>query len=198
MHEYILAHQERKHFYYFVAIIAGLASSGIGLVLDKLQSVVGFLVAAPSGLAIFLLLFLLFDHVIWKWSPLYKFGIVKIPNLAGTWNAKIVTANSTDPILATLTIHQSFTKLRVRLETTKSHSMSQMAVIETIDPTSFKLRYEYSAEFRKDLSTTYRHHGVSELMVSSPNHQFTGEYRARYYTELARDTHGEIVISRKA
>ncbi|WP_435522138.1 hypothetical protein [Cupriavidus taiwanensis] len=121
-----------------------------------------------------------------------------IPNLNGSWSAKMLSSKDEEHAIdATITIHQTYTKIRVRLDTEKSHSVSKMASIEMEDPKCFKLRYEYSAEYSASAYEIYRHHGVTEVILISDDHLFNQPCRAKYYTDLQRDTHGKMEFARK-
>lgn len=199
MHEYIISSHDRKYSYYFIAIISGLFGVGIAFLINAIKTNYGIIVAAPSGLAIFGLIFFLFDHFIWKYPPLYILGLVKIPNLNGDWVATISPSEAGNKISAKVKIHQTYSKIGIHLETDQSNSLSKMATIEMAHPTMFTLRYEYSAEFQRDeQSTILRHYGVTSIRLKSDDHHFLNEHLANYYTEQGRDSHGEIVFKKVA
>jgi hypothetical protein len=199
MHEYSISHHDRKNAYYLIAILSGSLGTLIAYLIGAFQNTYGVAIAAPSGLVIFGLVFLLFDHFVWRWSILYKLGLVKIPNLNGTWDALITSSVSTGECIdAKINIHQTYSKIRIRLETDKSHSFSQMAAFEMVDPTYFNLRYEYSAEYQRDHNAEIlRHYGVTCLRLKSENHFFSTQQSATYYTEQGRDSYGTITVTKK-
>lgn len=199
MHEYTLNNHDRKKTYYILFLISGLlsalASYCIGLIYDSFN----ISVAAPSGIAIFFLTFLLFDLFIWKFKIFYNLGIIRIPYIAGTWDG-IVSSSDTENSRVIFTIHQTYSRIKIRLETeTKtSHSMSKMASLQMEDPTFFSLRYEYLAEYKPTPeSDPLRHYGVTNIILKSNNDSFDDEQLATYYTESKRDTHGELKLVRK-
>ncbi len=197
MHEYMTTHHDRKITYFLITLVSGGLGTLIAYFIDKLE-MFGVLVAAPSGMLVFTLTFLLFDKFIWNLPILYKWGIVKIPNLEGVWDTIITTADPAAPeVKAKAIIHQTYSKIKIRIETDKSHSVSQMAILEMTDPTCFNLRYEYEAQYKRDEnSNILRHYGVSCFSLKSNNHDFSSEQSATYYTEQGRDTHGEILIKK--
>ncbi|VVD71917.1 hypothetical protein PAQ31011_00655 [Pandoraea aquatica] len=198
MHEYILTYHDRKLTYYVAATISGVIGVIITFAIGKLSVISGKIIAGPSGLAVFTLILLGLDHALIKCSIFYRWGLVKIPNLNGVWSGKMSSSNNKNQTIdAKITIHQTYTKIRVRLETDKSRSMSRMASIEMEDPKCFKLRYEYSAEYSASASEIHRHHGVTELVLISDDHLFDQPCQAKYYTELRRDTHGQMEFVRK-
>lgn len=198
MHEYSISHHDRKNAYYFIAILSGGLGVLITYIIGAFQNTYGFAIVAPSGLIVFGLLFLIFDHFVWRWPFLYQLGIVKIPNLNGVWDALITSSESTDGgIEAEINIHQTYSRIRIRLETNQSHSLSQMAAFEMADPAFFNLRYEYSAEYQRDQNAKIlRHYGVTCLRLKSTNHDFSRQQCATYYTEQGRDSHGTIIVSK--
>lgn len=197
MHQYSISHHDRKVVYYLLALLSSLAGIGVGLVVESVRSKWGIIVAAPSGLMIFGLFFTLFDHFVWKWPVFYTLGLIKIPNLNGDWSAEISSSATGEKIMANVKIHQTYSKIRIHLDTDKSDSLSQMAAIEMESPTFFNLRYEYSAEFqRNEAAEILRHYGVTNVRLKSEDHNFSEQYAARYYTEQGRDSHGDIRFSR--
>tara|TARA_R110002049_G_scaffold49267_2_gene141145 strand:+ start:3153 stop:3755 length:603 start_codon:yes stop_codon:yes gene_type:complete len=197
MHEYSISNHDRKTAYYFLAVLSGLLGAVIAYFLGAFEKSFGVAVAAPSGLAVFGLLFIVFDKFIWKWPWLYNLGVVKIPNLNGYWDASMASSATGNQIDAQVFVYQTYSKIRIRLETEKSESISQMAALEMADPTLFNLRYEYSAEYQRDENADIlRHYGVTSLKLKSDNHEFSSEHSATYYTEQGRDSHGTITIKR--
>lgn len=83
MHEYTVIGHDRKKIYYSLAFLSGVLSPVIVSWMKQVLNLITIQLIAPSGLAIFGLLFLLFDCFVWKWNLLYKTGIIKIPNLGG-------------------------------------------------------------------------------------------------------------------
>ena len=198
MHEYSLSHHDRKNVYYLAAVVSGSLGVGIAYIIGILQISYGIAIAAPSGLAVFGLLFLAFDNFVWKWPILYQMGLVKIPNLNGLWNAEITSSQGGVGIGAKINIYQTYSKIRIRLETDKSHSFSQMATLEMADPTCFHLRYEYSAEYQRDQNAEIlRHYGVTCLRLKSMDHKFSTSQSASYYTEQGRDSHGTLILKKE-
>lgn len=197
MHEYTISYHDRKFAYYFIAMLSGVAGIVVAFILKAISDVSGVVIAAPSGIVLYGLLFVLFDKFVWKWPWLYNLGVVKIPDLSGNWNAEISPSATGSKINAAVKIHQTYSKISIHLETDKSDSLSQMAVIDMASPNMFTLRYEYSAEFkRNENSEIFRHYGVTSVKLKSDDHKFLENHSANYYTEQGRDSHGEIKLSR--
>jgi hypothetical protein len=197
MHEYTTAYHDRKPAYYILAVLSGAIGIGIAFLIKAISDFSGLVVAAPSGIALYGLLFLMLDKFIWKWPWLYSLGIIKIPDLNGDWKAEISSSTTGNKILAQVKIHQTYSKIRIHLETEKSDSLSQMAALDMASPNMFTLRYEYSAEFKRDESSQImRHYGVTSVKLKSTDHKFSDIHPAVYYTEQGRDSHGEMSFSR--
>lgn len=196
MHEYTTSYHDRKLAYYLLAILSSIVGIGVSFLLDAISDTSGIAIAAPSGLLLFGMLFLLFDRFVWRWSRLYKFGLVKIPDLNGDWTAVIYSFRG-KKIEAAVKIYQTYSKISIYLKTAKSDSLSQMAAIDMVSPNMFILRYEYSAEFKRDeAANILRHYGVTCVRLKSNDHRFLENHSANYYTEERRDSHGEITFSR--
>ena len=195
MHGYDIPSHDRKLAYYIVGIVASLAGICIGWIISTV-SAYGLPVAAPSGVAIFGLAFLIFDKWVWRWKFLYSAGIIPIPDLAGTWTVALKNSTDEQSISASMEIHQTYTRLKVRLNTNSSESISQMAFLTVVDPKCYKLRYEYLAEYSPPQGTVSRHYGVTSFTVTSDTASFKGPYKGDYYTEQGRDTNGSVQIKR--
>jgi len=153
---------------------------------------------APSGLIIFFLIFQLFDNYIWKIPFLYSLGIIKIPNLNGKWIVTMESSKTNEDITSEVNITQTYSKIKIRLLTELSTSVSTMANIEMIDSTYFELRYEYHAKFQKNKnSEILQHYGVTNLSLASENEKFENIQKASYYTGLSRNSRGTMNFKRK-
>jgi hypothetical protein len=197
MHEYTIAYHDRKMAHYALAVLSGLIGIGIAYGLSAIQAASGLVIVAPSGVAVFVVLFLVFDQFLWNWPWLYKLGLLRVPDLNGDWEAEISSSGTGEKIRAQVKIHQTYSKIRIHLETDKSSSLSRMAAIEMASPTMFTLRYEYSAEYQRDKTAAIlRHFGVTSICLKSNDHRLLGEHSANYYTEQGRDSHGTILLKR--
>lgn len=223
MHKYNVLHHDRKNVYFLIGAVsiflAGVFASFFPFLISPLvkitaswvdiscMSTYGVVIAAPSGFTIFGLLFLFFDRYVWCWPFLYRIGLVTIPNLNGSWTAKIVSFTKENPlsaqaniaIQADIAIEQTYSKISIRLKTELSKSFSKMATFEMVDSTCFNLRYEYFTEYMHDAMTGIkRHYGVTALTLESPDHNFlTQKHSATYYTEQVRDSNGKITFQPK-
>jgi SMODS-associating 2TM, beta-strand rich effector domain len=198
MHEYTVIGHDRKKIYYSLALLSGGLSPVLAGWISQASNLTSIPLIAPSGLAIFGLLFLLFDHVLWKWSLFYRIGIIKIPNLGGQWNGQLISSKQPQQQISTVvTIHQTYSNIRVRLETQYARSLSLMAAFEMVDPACFNLSYEYLSEYRSQKGDIIRHYGVARIALNTDNDNVDKEQRGYYYTEKNRDAFGEIILERR-
>ncbi|MBP0016384.1 MAG: hypothetical protein J7647_02365 [Cyanobacteria bacterium SBLK] len=198
MHEYTVLGHDRKKIYYSLAFLSGGLSPVIAGWIGKVSNFTSVPLIAPSGLAIFGLLFLIFDHFLWKWSLFYKIGIVKIPNLSGMWTGHIISSKKTQQKIPTqVTIYQTYSNIRIRLNTPSAQSISLMAAFEMVDPACFHLSYEYLSEFRDPQGDIRRHYGVTRLNIKTNDDKVDREHEGYYYTEKSRDSYGTIIIEKR-
>jgi hypothetical protein len=199
MHEYSVLGHERKKIYYLLAFLSGLLSPALLAWTSQVSSFAKIQLVAPSGLAIFGLLSLLFDRILWKWSFFYKLGIIRIPNLNGRWIGYITSARRDYRIPVVIMIYQTYSRIRVRLETEskEASSLSLMASLEMVDPNCFNLNYEYLSETKSSSGGINRHYGVTRLTLKSENDKFEGEQRGFFYTDRERNSYGDVAISRQ-
>lgn len=200
MHDYNISTIDRKTYYYLISLVSFFISSLLIEIVKSLNSKFDIYIIAPSGLLIFALVFFLFDKYIWKWNWLYKLGIMKIPNLNGKWVCIIDSSKDkvSRTIVTSLVIHQTFSKIKFRLQTEKSISVSKMADITMLDPNYFEVRYEYSAEYTASIDAeAIRHYGVTNLHLTfETDGNFSTIINGYYYTEQKRDSHGYFKISK--
>lgn len=198
MHEYTVVGHDRKRIYYSLALLSAGLSPVLASWISQVSHLISISLIAPSGLALFGLLFLLFDRFLWKWSLFYKTGVIKIPNFAGTWNGQIISSKQPQQkIPITVTIYQTYSNIRIRLETQYATSISLMAAFEMVDPGYFNLSYEYLSVYRSPQGDISRHYGVTRLDLKIDDDAVDREQRGYYYTEKQRDAFGEIILEKR-
>ena len=197
MHEYTVIGHDRKKIYYILAFLSGGLSQVLANWISQASTLTNIQLIAPSGLAIFGLLFLLFDHFLWKWDLFYKIGFIKIPNLNGIWDGDISSSKKTQQKINTrVTIYQTYSNIRIRLETQYARSISLMTAFEIVDPACFNLSYEYLSEYRSPTGEIKRHYGVTRIDIKVDANKVAKQQRGYYYTEKNRDSFGEINIKK--
>lgn len=192
MHPYSIDTNARQTVYFVLAIVAfvipGLVAS------DWVTRYVGDKLSYPFGVgATFGVLFLLFDHVLWKRLQF----ILHIPNLNGTWTAKGISSYE-DPatgkpmaFVMEYQIKQTFTRIEISGETDKSTSRSTMASLEIDHAVAiFRYAFENTPRNMSD-AELQRHPGLIELRLNSADKMtgdyFSGKHRLRY---------GELILTK--
>lgn len=145
----------------------------------------------PSVLGFYGLTYTLFLHYFWKCSILYKLGIVRSPNLNGSWDVNIFSSYDRfkTKFPAILTITQNWVELSIviKTETSKSHNTTASVIIN--DPLSFTVIYEYLNEPKVDTKKSMNiHKGLGRLHFSKEGKLQEGEY----FNDRSRKTHGII------
>lgn len=185
MHPYSVDTKVRQTVYFVLAIIAFVIPGSVTS--DKVSNILGDNLTYPFGVgATFGALFLLFDQVLWKKLQF----VLHIPDLNGNWIAKGVSSY-TDPATGKpmefemeYRIKQTFTRIEISGETTKSTSRSTMASLE-VDHAVPILRYAFENTPRNMSDPELqRHPGLIELRLTNQKimagDYFSGKHRLRY------------------
>lgn len=127
---------------------------------------------------IFAILYWLFDRYIWRWPKLGE--LLKVPNLEGQWHC-IGTSINPDRSVAhdwsgTVTITQSWDKLRVRLKTKQSGSNSIVAALVHDKADGYHLIYNYRNDPKIGETHLKSHLGFSDMTFSKDQLSADGEY----------------------
>ncbi|QYE37039.1 hypothetical protein KZX46_21015 (plasmid) [Polymorphobacter sp. PAMC 29334] len=138
-------------------------------------------------------LYWLFSRHVWKLPTIA--GILKVPNLAGTWSCEGVTLEKEPHInwSGTVKIVQSWDKLRVHLETEQSNSNSIAAALLYDEAVGYRLLYHYENSPRIGETGLAAHHGFAELTFAAGENSATGEY----FNGRGRNTWGTLKLTRK-
>jgi SMODS-associating 2TM, beta-strand rich effector domain len=152
-------------------------------------------VDAPSLMAMYGVLYALFDKYLWRNALVTKFGLVKIPNLAGRWHGYLFSSfdGHVKRHLLVINIFQSWTQITIFLTTATSMSRSCAAVIQVGDPEGVALIYQYQNQpLATAMRTMHMHYGTAMLRVSND-----GCLIGDYYAGRDRRTFGRICCRRQ-
>lgn len=186
-HEYaLLGGFNRAHLGRWLGGISALVSSGLVFVVlsavDLAKSLGLNVNLPPMALslvgagAIYGLLYLLFNHVLWKFTPLGK--LLKVPDLSGVWQCEgeRLETGVPQPWVGAVTIIQTWDKLRVHLKTTTSASDSVAAALLHDAVVGYRLMYHYKNQPGLNAPKLQAHHGFAELTFAPNGRSATGEY----------------------
>jgi len=144
--------------------------------------------------AVFLVLYWLFDRHIWRWRRIG--ALLKVPDLRGEWNCVGRTLNQDGSTRfewsGTVTIVQTWDKLRVRLRTKQSGSNSMAAALLYDEADGFRLLYNYRNDPRIGESELSAHLGCAEVVFSKDLKSGEGEY----FNGHGRNTFGTMYLTR--
>lgn len=138
-------------------------------------------------------LYWLFSRHLWKVASVAR--LLKVPNLAGKWSCEGVTLEKAPNItwLGTVTIIQSWDKLRIHLQTEQSASDSIAAALLHDEAVGYRLLYHYENRPRIGETALSAHHGFAELTFAHDENSATGEY----FNGRGRNTWGTLKLTRK-
>jgi predicted pore-forming effector associated with SMODS systems len=144
--------------------------------------------------AVFGALYWLFDRFAWKWPHLS--ALIRVPDLSGKWrcDGQTINADGSDGYKwhGTITIVQSWDKIRVRLATDQSGSNSITAALIYDEADGYRLLYNYRNDPRIGETQLKSHLGFADLVFSKDRTSADGEY----FNGHGRFTFGTMKLKR--
>jgi hypothetical protein len=196
MHSYTNDSNESKFLPLYIAGVSIFAAWSLNRILGTMQFTVPWWINDPSVIGFYGLFYAIFNKYLWKWRILRTIGVVKIPDLNGTWNGYVVSSfdKYATKYNATFKIFQNWTQISIILKTNYSKSSSIIASIITEDPNNIVLRYEYRNEPMPNSKVTmHTHQGTAWLTIQPNEKVLEGEY----YTGRDRKEYGMLRFERK-
>lgn len=143
--------------------------------------------------AVYTILYWVFDKYAWKLGPLGR--VLKLPNLSGKWACDGLSLDKKPPFpwTGTVTIVQSWDRLRVHLETSQSVSDSIAAALLHDAAAGYRLMYHYRNHPRIGEDELSAHHGFAELTFAPDQASASGEY----FNGRGRNTFGTMTLTRE-
>lgn len=146
--------------------------------------------------AVFGLLYWVLNKWAWKWPGLCL--ALKVPDISGTWDCIGRTLEADGSIKyewqATVTIVQSWDKLRIRLTTQQSGSSSIFAAIANDSVDGIVLLYHYRNDPKTGAAGLVSHTGCSVMTITPELNAATGDY----FNGRGRMTFGTMHWTRKS
>lgn len=191
MHSYSIDTEERIK----ILSIMGIISVYIKNSLEKTISefLPNFFVPL-SALFVFSILFLLYNHFIWKWVCKLPLGQVT-PNLNGLYTGVLKSSYDeyNEPHKITMSIKQSWTKILITLHTETSKSCSKTASLLLNTKCDPMLLYFYQNDPHIDSKSSMEiHYGTCEHTYNKENKTLD----AWYYSGRGRNTTGTIQLTK--
>lgn len=192
MHQYSVDY-DRKLLYFSLVIISISITSLINYIFT-----VSHIVLSVTGFTVFGLIFLLFDKFLWKIDILFKLGIIKTPNLNGTWEGTLSSSyhEFKSELPACIVIKQTWTHICISGNFNQSKSYSISANLETNNGARTVLRYVYMNKnnLAKSEGTMSTHSGITTLEFSLDE----GTVEGKYYNEPPQNVnYGVLQLKKK-
>src|SRR5437773_5962214 len=131
MHAYA-TDEDRIRRILYLALLALLLNHGLLTFVNTWRNSVPQWVDAPSAMTLFGLTFWIFDRHVWRWKC-RSFGPSTIPDLNGTWAGIVHSSFDRKETLVVVLINQTWTRIKIQLESEQSRSASTMASVSTKD-----------------------------------------------------------------
>lgn len=188
---------ERDLLAYFFAVIAIAAAYATFIVVDNLRVHIPWWAALPSPMPIYLLTRAVFTRYVWRWPVLHKLGVVRIPDLNGTYKGHLWTSHEGgEQHPCTLIVSQTWTRISIRGNFPKSSSFNTVTGISVEDTASPRLTYEYwNTPSSNAADSMQAHRGTIWFNIAYSSHAI--ELKGDYYTGRGRGTIGRIEVRRE-
>jgi hypothetical protein len=195
MHPYATDSNERKLVPLLLVIVSVLSAWFLNRVLGVLQFNLPWWIDAPSVVGFYGVFYNIFDKYLWRVPILQRIGLVKVPDLNGTWKGDIVSSFDAQATKhdVTVEIRQSWARISINVGTQNSKSHSLTAAILTENQNTIMISYEYLNEPRPNAKTTmHTHRGTTRLTLASDSQTLEGDY----YSGRDRQNFGVLSIRR--
>ncbi|MFD1736128.1 hypothetical protein ACFSCX_06075 [Bacillus salitolerans] len=200
MHEYTVVNHPRKNILFLLAVISTSLSGFISFFVDHyLNSIWGGISIPISSMSIFGLLYLLFNHILWRFKLFQK--IFSFPDLNGEWECNGSSMNidlqKNFDWEGTVIIKQTWDKVLITLKTknSKSKSLSITGGIKYYAGDGFKLSYHYANTPNATTETDLRkHEGFCVLTFGEDAQTAEGYY---FNNTKDRQSYGEMYLKRR-
>ena len=150
-------------------------------------------VDAPSVVSFYGVVYFAFERHIWRASVMHRLGIVKVPNLNGTWAGTVAPSSEehTAEHPVTVEIAQNWQSICIQLRTDNSGSHSVIGAVVVEEAEEAVLNYEYINEPRAHaVGSMHMHRGTARLRLIEGGDVLEGEY----YTGRDRKSHGTLRV----
>ncbi len=151
-------------------------------------------VSMVSAGSVFAVLYWILNRYAWRWPGIGQW--LNVPNLRGEWRCHGETINPDGTVQytwdGTLTITQSWDRLRVRLKTPQSGSNSISAAMAPDDIEGCVLLYHYQNDPKVGEPELRTHRGFAEIIFDKDFKSAEGEY----FNGHGRNTFGRMRLTK--
>lgn len=193
MHNYATNSPIRHKLIFLIAFIAVVCAGALGVALSWANQAWGLQFSSLSSMAIFGILFFVFDKWLWRFSFLRS--VLLVPDLNGTWACvgRTLIKGGEDVDLkweAEVVIIQSWSRILVTLKAKDSTSQSVAASLYSCPGAGFRLIYHYDNSPYAERRELQRHFGLCDLMFD----EVVATAQGQYFTDRDRQTVGAMTL----
>lgn len=202
MHDYSIDNHPKEKILFGLAFIAITAAPILNVAVKDGLAAVEALSGIPAPpvtaipvFALFVALYQLFNHELWKRAWVRKFLL--IPDLNGEWVCKGETKLKNGEVAnfqweGKIVVTQSWSKILVHLQTTTSSSKSVSASIFHDKGVGYRLQYLYKSDPTAAALGLNKHDGFAELLFTEDCCSGAGHY----FTDQHRQTVGTLSVTK--
>lgn len=193
LHPYASDAAERSYIRACLALISLVIAWLLNL-LFSFVDVPGWFWSPPSMMGAYGLACLWFNRWGWRLAWLRRLGIVRIPDLDGTWVGKLTSSHDghTKQTPVEVRIQQRWTRILITLDAEESRSRSVTASILAGASHGVRLSYEYTNDPKPGAADTMHHHTGHTALTLADASSMEGEY----YSGRDRQNFGSIQLTR--
>jgi hypothetical protein len=186
---------ERDVLPYYFAATSVIVVYLMSLVIVALGISIPWWLALPTPMAIYIGIHAIFSNQIWKWGPLHRWGVVRIPNLNGAYKGFLWSSHDehAERHACELSVCQTWTSISIRGRFAQSRSYNMVSGISVEGTDAPRLTYEYWNEPSSGApAPMVPHRGTVwlDIRVADTQTELDGEY----YTGRGRATSGRIMV----
>lgn len=192
MHPFCIDSPERRDVTLFLALLSVILTMSIDRVVNHLTVSFPWWFDKPSVMVFFGILYELFNKYLWRWDLLRKIGVVKTPDLNGSWDAEIKSSfdGYAGSHTGSVIIRQTWTRISINMMTARSNSHSFAAALMVNQLGGDMLCYEYQNNPDPIVEPSMHIHiGTAILGLIGPDCM-----QGYYYSGRDRETHGSLSL----
>jgi hypothetical protein len=194
MHPFATDSEERKLVLFVLALVSLFATWLLHVFISWIGQQTNFSppwwLEIPSVLTFYGIFYEMFDRWIWKMRIVKQVGLVRIPDLGGTWKGYLKTSydDFKEEHQASLKIFQSWTRIGISQQAQSSKGESFAASILTKEPEAKRLFFMYRNTPQADSDPNlHQHIGSAQLILAGGI--LSGDY---YNCARDRPTYGTL------
>ncbi len=195
MHPYATDSNERRLVPVLIALVSLIAAFALGKFLEYTSLTIPWWFDSPAILGFYGVFYSIFNKLLWKCKIFRKIGLVKLPNLNGSWKGYGTSSfnEHSEKYDATFTIEQNWNRISIvgKFKVSKSYSLTASIFVD--DKDGITISYEYMNEPSPHAAKTMEIHRGFHSLTLNPNGK---EMSGPYYSGRGRQNIGELKLER--